>query len=138
VALLDRSRQPTPRDLRIFGAILLAFGLIVAGLVFVTTASRTAVLVIVAVTVFVTAIYFAVPPLRSIVFSAWMALFFPIGWLVSHGLLAITYFGVITPIGMIMRIAGYDPLRRKLDPNRQSHWSAHSSDQEARRYFQQF
>ena len=138
MSVLDRNQQPTRRELNIFGAILLAFGLIVAGLVFVFTASRTAVAIIVAVSLAVTTIYYALPPLRSLVYYSWMAVFYPVGWLISHGLLAITYYGVITPIGVVMRIAGYDPLRRKLDTNRESQWSEHSSDQDTRRYFQQF
>lgn len=138
MTLLNRNKQPTRRELNIFGAILLAFGLIIAGLFFVFTASRTAVAIIVAVSLAVTVIYYALPPLRPMVYDAWMAMFYPVGWLLSHALLAITYFGVITPIGVVMRIAGYDPLRRKLDPSRESQWSEHSSDQDTRRYFQQF
>ncbi|MDH3691113.1 MAG: SxtJ family membrane protein [Gammaproteobacteria bacterium] len=138
MSLLNQNRQPTRRDLHIFGAILLAFGLIVAGLVFVFTASWTAVVVIGAISLFITIIYFALPPLRPLVYGAWMAIFYPVGWLISHTLLALTYYGVITPIGVLMRIFGYDPLRRKLDPDRDSEWSEHSSDQDTRRYFQQF
>lgn len=138
MSLLDQNRQPTPRELRIFGAILLAFGLIVAGLVFVFTASWTAVVVIGAISVFVTGIYFALPPLRPLIYGAWITAFYPVGWLISHALLAITYFGVITPIGVVMRIFGYDPLLRKLDPNRDSQWSEHSNDKSTHRYFQQF
>lgn len=138
MALLDQNKQPTRRELKIFGAILLAFGLIVAGLVFVFTASRTAVAIIVAVSLAVTAIYYALPPLRSLIFHAWMAAFYPVGWLISHALLAITYYGAITPIGLVMRIAGYDPLRHKLDPDRESQWSEHSNDDDTHRYFQQF
>ncbi len=36
--------------------------------------------------------------------------------------LAVIFFGVITPVGMLMRLLGRDPLRRRIDANRQSYW----------------
>ena len=44
------------------------------------------------------------------VYVLWMALAFPIGWTVSHLLLLIVYYLVLTPIGLLMRLFGYDPL----------------------------
>jgi hypothetical protein len=32
------------------------------------------------------------------------------------------FFGVVTPIGVAMRLAGRDPLRRRCDPTASSYW----------------
>jgi len=36
--------------------------------------------------------------------------------------LAILFYGVFTPIGAVMRLAGKDPLRLKRDPGSPSYW----------------
>ena len=45
----------------------------------------------------------------------------PIGWLVSHAILAILYFLVITPIGLIVRLF-QDPMKRRFDPAARTYW----------------
>src|SRR6185312_14759421 len=49
------------------------------------------------------------------VYMTWMAMAYPIGWTVSHVLLAIVYFGVFSFVGVVFRIVGYDPLQRRFD-----------------------
>jgi hypothetical protein len=41
--------------------------------------------------------------------------------------MGILFFGVLTPVGIIMRIAGKDPLRLRFEPDRPSYWLARSS-----------
>ena len=78
---------------------------------------------------------------------AWMAAAFPIGWLLAHLLLAAIYFLLITPIGLILRLARRDPLARRIDREAQSYWTPRAdwapraerterTDRE--RYFRQF
>ena len=62
---------------------------------------------------------------------------FPIGFVVSHILLAIVYFGVVTPTGLVARLLGFDPLKRKLEPDRQSYWNERPEPPPASRYFRQ-
>lgn len=42
--------------------------------------------------------------------------------IVSPVALAILFFIVVTPIALLMRILGKDPLRMRLDPNAKSYW----------------
>ena len=58
-----------------------------------------------------------VPALIRPLFVGLMLVAFPIGFVVSHVLLAVIYYFVVTPIGLIMRVCGYDPMTRKLDPD---------------------
>jgi hypothetical protein len=36
---------------------------------------------------------------------------FPIGWVVSHLLLGAIFYGIVTPIGLVLRLTGHDPLQ---------------------------
>ena len=71
-------------------------------------------------------------------YVAMSAVSLPIGWLVSHAVLAIVYYGILTPIGLVMRLAGRDPLRRKFDPQARSYWVDRPAARDVKRYFRQF
>ncbi|MFA4946987.1 MAG: SxtJ family membrane protein [Candidatus Krumholzibacteriia bacterium] len=53
---------------------------------------------------------------------AWMALAFVLGWFVSRIILGVIFFGVITPIGVVMKLAGKDVLREKIDRSATTYW----------------
>ena len=53
------------------------------------------------------------PPLIQPIFVGLILLTYPIGWVVSHLLLRVIFYGVVTPIGMILRLTGHDPLQLK-------------------------
>ena len=63
---------------------------------------------------------------------------YPIGWLVSHLILGFIYFGVITPIGLALRVSGRDPLARKADATTSTHWKDRAGARGADGYFRQF
>jgi hypothetical protein len=42
--------------------------------------------------------------------------------LISPLVLAVLFYGCVTPIGFLMRLAGNDPMRRKLEPAAKSYW----------------
>jgi hypothetical protein len=72
------------------------------------------------------------------VYILWMVLAFPIGWTMSHLLLLTVYYLVVTPIGLLMRLFGYDPLQRRFDRSAKSYWVPHDPGADAARYFKQF
>jgi len=63
---------------------------------------------------------------------------FPIGYLVSHVILAAVYFLVLTPIALILRMAGHDPLARRQGSHVDSYWQERSTVDHPGRYFRQF
>jgi hypothetical protein len=71
------------------------------------------------------------------VFLLWMGLAYPIGWTVSHLMLAVILYLVITPVGLVMRLCGYDPMERRFDRSATSYWVAHNPGGDTRRYFRQ-
>lgn len=46
----------------------------------------------------------------------------PIGFVVSHVLIALIYYLVFTPIGLFFRLLGRDPLHRRPDRDAPSYW----------------
>lgn len=71
-------------------------------------------------------------------FKLWASMFLPLGWTVSHLILAVIYYIVLSPIGWVMRLLGRDPLQRRFDPSAQSYWIERDSPSNPERYFQQF
>ena len=76
------------------------------------------------------------PALIRPIFVGLILLTFPIGWVVSHLLLGLIFYGVVTPIGLILRISGHDPLQLK-KPSGNSVWKTSVGKTDATRYLQQ-
>jgi hypothetical protein len=47
---------------------------------------------------------------------AWMALGSALAWVNTRILLGAVFYGLMTPMGVVMRLFGHDPMRRRLDP----------------------
>ena len=56
------------------------------------------------------------------IFIGLSLLFFPIGIVVSEAALLLIYFGLFTPMGLLFRLIGRDPLERRLDRQAESYW----------------
>lgn len=74
------------------------------------------------------------PPLVRPVFLALLLATFPIGWLVSHVLLAAIFLLVFTPIGLARRVLGQDALELRRDPARASTWRVSAATREPASY----
>lgn len=72
------------------------------------------------------------------IYVLWMGASYPIGWVVSHALLAATYFGLFTLVGGIFRLVGRDALGLKMDRAASTYWVRRASRTDPRRYFRQF
>ena len=62
------------------------------------------------------------PESLRFVFVGWIIAVFPIGWLVLHACLAVVYFGMLTPVGLIFRLMGRDVLQLGRRPEADSYW----------------
>lgn len=63
---------------------------------------------------------------------------FPIGWVVSHLVMALFYYVIITGVGLIFKILGRDPLCRKYDPQAETYWIPYKHKRSPEHYFRQF
>ncbi len=52
----------------------------------------------------------------------WMKGAHVLGIIMTHVILSVTFYLVITPVGLIMRLFGRDPLHRRYDRNARSYW----------------
>lgn len=138
MALIDTKWNPTTRELRVFAALWLVFFGLLGGWMYLGAISPTwgGGLLIVAVVGGTLGLLW--PESLRPVYLLWMGLAFPIGWLVSHLILGLLFFGLLTPIGLLMRLAGHDPLRLKPDPAEASYWSERPAEADTSRYFRQF
>ena len=72
------------------------------------------------------------------IYVGWMVLAFPIGWTISQVMLLAMYFGLFTPIGLVFRLIGRDPLQRARRAGVESYWTPKPSPADVRGYFKQF
>jgi hypothetical protein len=136
--LLTIDRHPTEQQLRRFGVLLAIFVPLFGGLWWWRTGRLAAGEAIWAVGGVLAAIYLAAPRARRMIYLGWMYAAFPIGWTVSHLLMGVVYYLIITPIGVIMRASGRDPLSRRFDRTVQSYWTPHAPVRDVGRYFRQY
>ena len=54
------------------------------------------------------------PTILAPLFKVWMKIGHVMGWVNTRIILGILYFGLITPMGVVMRIFGWDSMRRTL------------------------
>ena len=73
------------------------------------------------------------------VYIAWMSAAFVLGFVMAHVILTVLFYLLITPIGLVARLAGKDFLQAKLDRSRQSYWLPRERhERTARDYERQF
>ncbi|MGE5191922.1 MAG: SxtJ family membrane protein [Deltaproteobacteria bacterium] len=136
--LVEINKNPSPRELRWFGLLLVAFCGFVSGLVYAKFHWPVASWIPVAAGSVVAAIYYLVPSVRRAIYLGWMYAFLPLGMLTSLLLLAAIYFLVFTPIGLLMRLVGRERVPRRFDPQAQTYWVPRPPPRPPESYFRQF
>ena len=138
MALLEVKLRPSARDLRWFGLIMLLFFGFLATVIWWGSGGARVPVVLVAVGAALCGVYYLLPPLRRLFYVGWMRAAYPIGWVVSHALVGLIYFGILTPAGWALRLSGREPMHRKFLRNAQTYWVERRSGEEPARYFRQF
>jgi hypothetical protein len=138
MALVDINWKPTDRDLRIFAGLQWVFFGIIAWSVWWRHEAPTMAAIIVVVSTLLAIVGFSAPQFIRPVYVGWMVAVFPIGWTVSHAVLATVYFLVFTPIGWMLRLSGRDPLERHWDRAAITYWKPRGTPPDAERYFRQY
>src|SRR5437762_7742307 len=62
------------------------------------------------------------PRVLRLIYVGWMSLAFLLGFVVSNILLTLFFYVIVTPLGLVARLAGKDFLNRKLDARTESYW----------------
>ena len=132
------NRHPSRRELNQFGFIWLGFMAFFGAVAWFKFQSPTAASVLWVLSVVVPVVGWAWPAFMRLVFVGMSIAAWPIGFVVSHVVLALVYYLVLTPIGLVMRLIGYDPMTRRPDPGRSSRWVAREPRRGPESYFRQF
>ena len=61
----------------------------------------------------------------------------PIGIAVHEVTMAVMFFGVFVPLGLVFRLIGRDPLAKRIDRNAASYWLPKKQPRDAASYFRQ-
>jgi hypothetical protein len=76
-----------------------------------------------------------VPALARRFHVFWMKVAAVLGYVNSRVLLTLMYYGVFAPYGLVSRLAGRDPLRRR-GAKRQSYWTERKSTRQSKEQFE--
>jgi hypothetical protein len=130
--------NPSRRQLTVFGLLWLVFFGILGATAWWKNGSFVAPSVFWAIGTLVPALGLIWPEVLRIVYLLATYVSFPIGFVVSYVILAVVYYIVLTPIGLIMRLFGYDPMQRSFDHSAKTYWSPRKQDESTEQYFRQF
>jgi hypothetical protein len=145
--LVNLNLKPGVKQLRSFGFLaLVAFGLLGAwilwkGSIFgiqLNEAARGAAFTAWALALlsgFFSLIY---PKANRPLYVALSLIAYPIGMVISHIIMALIFYGIITPVGLLFKLIGRDPLNRKFDPQAETYWEPHVPREDKKYYFRQF
>lgn len=133
--LVEMNWQPSDRELKQFGLIsLVAFPL----LGWMWGASSVVLTILAVIGAVLASLGFVVPAALKPVYIGLCLLTMPIGMVVGELMMAIVFYGVFLPIGLVFRLMGRDALQLQLDRQAPSYWQAKKRPTGAASYFQQW
>jgi hypothetical protein len=138
MSLFRIDRNPSGRQLAVFGVLWLVFFGVVGHGVLRRAGMPWAAYVVWAVALGVPAVGAIVPAVLRLAFVGLSYATAPIGIVVSFLILAVIYYLVVTPTGLLMRLLGYDPLSRAFEPDMKTYWITRPTGRPTERYFRQF
>ncbi len=139
MALIELKKDPTGRELLVFRTILFPAFLGIAGVIVhrLFGAWTTPILLWTAGLLFAVLGHFLPCTVRT-VHTIWMRATWPMAWLVSHAVIFLVFYGVVVPIGLVLRLFDRTPVRRRFDPVLRTYWTPLETLSETDRYFRQY
>jgi len=138
MAVLEINWKPSSKELRQFAGLWLGFFAALGGYFYYHDPASSVARVVLAAALLVGVPGLVVPAMMRPIYVTWMIAAFPIGWTVSHLLLGTIFYLVITPIGLLLRLLGHDPMNRRFDREATTYWNEHVTGKDPSRYFRQF
>lgn len=134
--LLRINRQPSRSQLLVFALACLVAGAVVA-FTHATRGHASVAIVVSALAVLPPVLWFVSPVALRWLFLALSFATYPVGFVLSYVVLAIMYYLVFTPVGLVMRAFGRDPLARRFDRPATTYWEARSPRASPAEYLRQ-
>ena len=148
MALIQVNWTPDIRQLRnfglagcvvfsLFGLLVLLYGSILGFDIHPETVPKLSIALVVTGMFFLTASALFPAALRP-VYIVLTCITLPIGLVLSPIIMAFLYFGVVMPVGLVMRATGWDPMQRKLEPGASTYWIKRELKRTPASYFRQY
>ncbi len=118
---MSEKKRPTRKDLRKFGAIMAAGFAVIAAIAFWREHAPTW-QVLAGISGFFLIFGLILPDVLRPIEFVWMKFAYILGTIMTFIIVTLTFFIVITPIGLLTRIAGKDLLSLKFNKNLPSYW----------------
>ena len=113
MSLVQINWNPSKKDLRIFGISMIAGFAVLALLLWYRWGLWTAGTVVLVAGHVIGLVGLSGTKIALPLYWAWMAVALVLGNIVSRVLLAVFFYGMITPMGLVMRLLGRDKLSRR-------------------------
>jgi hypothetical protein len=145
--MLDINFNPPKRDLRNFGFVALVAFALIGGLVYWKRglfglefggATETVSYILWGLGLLSGFFSIVIPAANRALYVTLSVITYPIGFVVSHVVMAFIFFAIITPVGLLFRLLGRDPLHRRFDRSAESYWDPHVARKDKASYFKQF
>jgi polyferredoxin len=133
----DLPLNPSARMLRQFAGLWMAFFGGLAAWHFFRRPDHGHAFVLAVLAVSVGPVGLVAPSFVRPIFVTWTVLAFPIGWVVSRLLLLLLFCGIVTPIALLFRVTGRDPLRRRIR-GRDTYWLPKPAPADVASYYRQY
>ena len=78
------------------------------------------------------------PRANRVIYVGTAVIGYPIGFVLSYVIMGVLFFGIIAPIGAVLRLLGKSPLPRSYDRNATTYWSNVHPAKDQQSYFRQF
>ncbi len=139
MSMIEINWNPTRKDLRIFGIAAIVASAVISLLLYILKGIELqwiSILIAIGSAIFLCS--FISVKVTRMIYLGLSLVTLPIGWILSFILLAVFYYLIVTPIGLIFRLTGRDSLHRKFDSTAESYWIKRKSPDTLDRYFHQF
>lgn len=136
--MIKLNTNPSKRDLRQFAMLWLPIFLCLLAYLGPWKSNATVtqgMLIAAAVSLVLGAVF---PVAIKPIFVGAMIVTFPIGYVVSHVLLALTFFLVVTPMALVLKLLGKDPMTRRWNREATTYWEPVPQARNENDYFKQY
>ena len=136
--MIDLNLDPSKKDLKVFGTAFLVASILLGGILAWRIGLGTFSYALWIAGPIVAVVGFAFPKALKPLYIALTVLAWPIGMVIGTILLGLTYYLVVTAVGLVFRLLGKDPMHRRFDRKAESYWIRRRPITDVSRYFRQF
>jgi hypothetical protein len=139
MSMIEINWNPKKKELRNFGIAALVASIVLS--LFLYSFKHPAIYWIVIIIISGSIIFLSSlisARLTRIIYLSLILLTYPIGYVLNFLVMTVFYFFIITPVGLVFRLACKDPLHRRFNYAAKSYWLKRQPPDKLDRYFHQF